>query len=252
MPSSACPPPTDTHTLSLHDALPISDARKPSQITSSALSGSGRTPSDQKFVTMSVIATTESYIAMSTYWPAPVASRCRSAARIPITPDRKSTRLNSSHPSISYAVFCLSAPHRHPHSFPTRRSSDLGRAEALADHLERLVGLGAYSQRPEVRDDVGHRDHRVVHRDVDVLARARRLAVSQRGQDPDHARSEEHTSELQSPVHLVCRLLLVRPPPTPTLFPYTTLFRSRTRGSPRRSPRAPCRARGVLPATRSS
>src|SRR5690348_2411575 len=33
-------------------------------------------------------------------------------------------------------------------------------------------------------------------------------------------RSEEHTSELQSPVHLVCR------PPRPTLFPYTTLFRS--------------------------
>src|SRR5690348_12587670 len=30
-------------------------------------------------------------------------------------------------------------------------------------------------------------------------------------------RSEEHTSELQSPVHLVCRLLL--DPPTPALFP---------------------------------
>src|SRR5690348_18357539 len=26
--------------------------------------------------------------------------------------------------------------------------------------------------------------------------------------DPDKGRSEEHTSELQSPVHLVCRLLL--------------------------------------------
>src|SRR5690348_15513434 len=38
-------------------------------------------------------------------------------------------------------------------------------------------------------------------------------------------RSEEHTSELQSPVQLVCRLLLRRPP-TSTLFPYTTLFRS--------------------------
>src|SRR5437899_2981130 len=38
-------------------------------------------------------------------------------------------------------------------------------------------------------------------------------------------RSEEHTSELQSLRHLVCRLLL-RPPPRPTLFPYTTLFRS--------------------------
>src|SRR5690625_476981 len=39
------------------------------------------------------------------------------------------------------------------------------------------------------------------------------------------ARSEEHTSELQSRGHLVCRLLL-RPPPRSTLFPYTTLFRS--------------------------
>src|SRR5690554_5792805 len=41
----------------------------------------------------------------------------------------------------------------------------------------------------------------------------------------DTRRSEEHTSELQSRPHLVCRLLLP-PPPTSTLFPYTTLFRS--------------------------
>src|SRR2546422_597135 len=61
------------------------------------------------------------------------------------------------------------------------------------------------------------------------------------------ARSEEHTSELQSRLHLVCRLLLqqktatllslvvssfrffflmIRRPPRSTLFPYTTLFRS--------------------------
>src|SRR5262245_29485154 len=33
-------------------------------------------------------------------------------------------------------------------------------------------------------------------------------------------RSEEHTSELQSLRHLVCR------PPSSSLFPYTTLFRS--------------------------
>src|SRR5947208_1754238 len=39
-------------------------------------------------------------------------------------------------------------------------------------------------------------------------------------------RSEEHTSELQSPDHLVCRLRLLRRPPLATLFPYTTLFRS--------------------------
>src|SRR5688500_17264636 len=44
------------------------------------------------------------------------------------------------------------------------------------------------------------------------------------GSLPKH-RSEEHTSELQSPCNLVCRLLLL-PPPDPTLLPYTTLFRS--------------------------
>src|SRR5256885_2046062 len=60
-------------------------------------------------------------------------------------------------------------------------------------------------------------------------------------------RSEEHTSELQSPCNIVCRLLLgkkkrdcdtyrfllffflmIRRPPRSTLFPYTTLFRSRS------------------------
>src|SRR5207244_229496 len=40
--------------------------------------------------------------------------------------DRKSTRLNSSHQIISYAVFCF-ASYRDLHSFPTRRSSDLSR-----------------------------------------------------------------------------------------------------------------------------
>src|SRR5256884_121478 len=63
----------------------------------------------------------------------------------------------------------------------------------------------------------------------------------------DSPRSEEHTSELQSRLHLVCRLLLekkkdtisvnliifffflmIRRPPRSTLFPYTTLFRSHT------------------------
>src|SRR3990172_491213 len=41
-------------------------------------------------------------------------------------------------------------------------------------------------------------------------------------------RSEEHTSELQSRLHLVCRLLflMIRRPPSSALFPYPTLFRS--------------------------
>src|SRR5438876_7589240 len=64
--------------------------------------------------------------------------------------------------------------------FPTRRSSDLGSA------LE--------PDRSRARPD----------RRVDLPPRARRLDRAVAGCD----RSEEHTSELQSPVHLVCRLLL--------------------------------------------
>src|SRR5438309_795736 len=60
----------------------------------------------------------------------------------------------------------------------------------------------------------------------------------------DPVRSEEHTSELQSQFHLVCRLLLP-PPPRPPLFPYTTLFRSLYC--------SPCRARrSSTTATRSA
>src|SRR5687768_5681804 len=39
-------------------------------------------------------------------------------------------------------------------------------------------------------------------------------------------RSEEHTSELQSRLHLVCRLLLAPATTEIYTFPYTTLFRS--------------------------
>src|SRR5437762_3306496 len=50
--------------------------------------------------------------------------------------------------------------------------------------------------------------------------------VSQSSQSGHYkARSEEHTSELQSPMYLVCRLLLPLPPTSPPV-PYTTLFRS--------------------------
>src|SRR5690606_28764042 len=54
--------------------------------------------------------------------------------------DRKSTRLNSSHVKISYAVFC--APPALP-SFPTRRSSDLqaDRVEVAGEPARELVGV---------------------------------------------------------------------------------------------------------------
>src|SRR2546422_1598927 len=70
---------TEIYTLSLHDALPIS-----STATSSSRPGAGRR--------------------------SPIWRRRNTKSCSPIWPggrDRKSTRLNSSHGYISYAVFCL-------------------------------------------------------------------------------------------------------------------------------------------------
>src|SRR5699024_12557836 len=92
--ASACPSPRfnrhpspETHALSLHDALPIfSSARpqRPSRSTSSAETRARCTP-----------------LAASS------AATAREASSRAAGSDRKSTRLNSSHVSISYAVFCL-------------------------------------------------------------------------------------------------------------------------------------------------
>src|SRR5690348_18068056 len=66
-------------------------------------------------------------------------------------------------------------------------------------HVEHAVGL------------VDHQDADVRHQDLAALIEVEQAA----GRGDQHvdaaveaARSEEHTSELQSPVHLVCRLLL--------------------------------------------
>src|SRR5690348_2620800 len=69
------------YTLSLHDALPISAATE-RRLRTAALIGI-RTERKASRSTRMLSSTTTAII------------------------DRKSTRLNSSHPSISYAVFCL-------------------------------------------------------------------------------------------------------------------------------------------------
>src|SRR3712207_7127219 len=69
---------TEIYALSLHDALPISAARPVLALRGSA-TGHVTAPEDSGFV--------------------------RVTRRLP--GDRKSTRLNSSHANISYAVFCL-------------------------------------------------------------------------------------------------------------------------------------------------
>src|SRR2546429_5763232 len=76
---------TEIYTLSLHDALPISRGAQ-LRIRSSTL-GAG----------------SKSSTAIVTLSPASIVP-----SRMPgCPPDRKSTRLNSSHGYISYAVFCL-------------------------------------------------------------------------------------------------------------------------------------------------
>src|SRR3712207_7093044 len=77
---------TEIYTLSLHDALPISrSAAIPSIVK------------ERELVTANAIS--------SVTWSAMLT--LGAAFGGPVTADRKSTRLNSSHANISYAVFCL-------------------------------------------------------------------------------------------------------------------------------------------------
>src|SRR5438132_8735469 len=98
---TAAPTP-EIHTLSLHDALPILPApalREPDR---------PRPPR-----------------------PAPASERPEPVAGVAAgpVPDRKSTRLNSSHTVISYAVFCLKKKKKKTNNHSTRTST---RASAAA------------------------------------------------------------------------------------------------------------------------
>src|SRR2546422_4109046 len=73
---------TEIYTLSLHDALPI--CSRSSRARPGRCSGSPRRNA-----------------------PTPPSTRARSTSTSARATDRKSTRLNSSHGYISYAVFCL-------------------------------------------------------------------------------------------------------------------------------------------------
>src|SRR5690625_6596813 len=93
---------------------------------------------------------------------------------------------------ISLALFFFYSPGdlREQHSFPTRRSSD------LMEHAEKLgVASSLMFQPVEPRDDIT----KEVPKDLNPFTEHYYQLSS---------RSEEHTSELQSRGHLVCRLLL--------------------------------------------
>src|SRR5688572_31790667 len=72
---------TEIYTLSLHDALPISGRHRTIPILRPVVSTTGCKEAEEQRTSVSSLLLTEV--------------------------DRKSTRLNSSHSQISYAVFCL-------------------------------------------------------------------------------------------------------------------------------------------------
>src|SRR5699024_12055739 len=95
------PSPHPTHSLSLHDALPI---------FSPSLRYVSRPSPSVRRIYCHWLTSFVSNIQKKCVWKLPVLPN---KPRYPCSPthgraiDRKSTRLNSSHVSISYAVFCL-------------------------------------------------------------------------------------------------------------------------------------------------
>src|SRR5205814_10009327 len=95
---------TPAYTLSLHDALPISQLPLP-MFDNSAMDGYAVIARDcKKGTRLRVIGEQPAGVARKLRVSNGEAVRIFTGAPIP---DRKSTRLNSSHLGISYAVFCL-------------------------------------------------------------------------------------------------------------------------------------------------
>src|SRR5262245_64263214 len=86
----------------------------------------------------------------------------------------------------------MSPYHRDLHSFPTRRSSDLAASNAVQAPT-------LWPKKP---------NGTVINGWSTWLRRSMSKFIELSGSSSTRARSEEHTSELQSLRHLVCRLLL--------------------------------------------
>src|SRR6266496_413001 len=137
--------------------------------------------------------------------------------------DRKSTRLNSSHVEISYAVFCL----KKKNSTPTRSRSRTGMANPslnrYGESKERRPAWTLISDPTEpmsvccssfffFNDTATTEIYTLsLHDALPISSRGGRTSSSPAPTILDsrpRTRSEEHTSELQSRRELVCRLLL--------------------------------------------
>src|SRR5205807_9380305 len=98
------------------------------------------------------------------------------------------------------SFFCQRYPAHLPlHSFPTRRSSDLGYLQDLTPYVSKWSDWKTRYYPVTIKQStVGGK----------VYAVPQEAGLEMLFFHKDILRSEEHTSELQSPCNLVCRLLL--------------------------------------------
>src|SRR5205807_8237732 len=100
-------------------------------------------------------------------------------------------------------LFFLVRPTRGSTLFPTRRSSDLGRRIGCGGRMAKKIALEEHFLCP------GFVDYwNPTAADLPAAKREQALARLSDFGEIRLTRSEEHTSELQSPCNLVCRLLL--------------------------------------------
>src|SRR5437764_471508 len=148
--------------------------------------------------------------------------------------DRKSTRLNSSHRCISYAVFCLKKKKKRKEFANYRTRQNIEQSTPTPPHVmcpitaltlytlayphdslifffndtspTEIYTLSLHDALPICVEHIrGHRTGATAKAPDDVhIKRSRESGCGWLAR----IRSEEHTSELQSPMYLVCRLLL--------------------------------------------
>src|SRR5476651_5779 len=146
-------------------------------------------------------------------------TRCSSRRQSGTSIDRKSTRLNSSHANISYAVFCLKKKKNEPaHWFD---DNAMAKADERSKKLYFLAGreqVAPYKNRTcfFFKDTATTEIYTLSLHDALPISASFQRCRSPSGRyrpparhpDERNTRSEEHTSELQSRQYLVCRLLL--------------------------------------------
>src|SRR6266478_1759558 len=131
--------------------------------------------------------------------------------------DRKSTRLNSSHSQISYAVFCLKKKKNiarlravtHCHQARDNPNNGRGsRRQPTESHSNRYLFFFLNDTAPTEIYTLSLHDALPISYDPSATPAPEAAASPRSAAAPDQTRSEEHTSELQSQSNLVCSLLL--------------------------------------------